>query len=186
VSAAGDRAVASASQPAAPATLARPLPGRLTLRLVDPMADPWRAGPELPAASATAAPSTPPAPLDPRAPVRLGWSQWQARRAGWPEGILAGVRLPNDVDPALLAEDLDRLALVELEFPKWTDGRAYSQAHLLRRRWGYRGELRAVGDVLVDMLPLLARTGFDAALLRAGQSRAAAERALGFFDLGYQ
>lgn len=183
MSAAGDRAVASASQPAAPATLARPLPGRPTLRLVDPMADPWRAGSELPAPSA---PSAPPAPLDPRAPVRLGWSQWQARRAGWPEGILVGVRLPNDVDPALLAEDLDRLALVELEFPKWTDGRAYSQAHLLRRRWGYRGELRAVGDVLVDMLPLLARTGFDAALLRAGQSRAAAERALGFFDLGYQ
>lgn len=180
MSAPGDDTVAAASPSATPATLARPLPGRLTLRLVDPLADPWQGGPD------AGTPSARSAPLDPRAPMRLGWPQWQARRAGWPAGVLAGVRLPNDVDPAALADDLDRLALVELEFPKWTDGRAYSQAHLLRRRWGYRGELRAVGDVLVDMLPLLARTGFDAALLRAGQSRAAAERALGFFDLGYQ
>ena len=66
------------------------------------------------------------------------------------------------------------------------DGRAYSQAHLLRSRYGFPGEIRAIGEVLVDMLPLLHRTGFDAVVLRADQSREAAERALTFFPGFYQ
>ena len=63
-------------------------------------------------------------------------------------------------------------------FPKWADGRAYSQARLLRARYRFAGEIRATGEVLVDMLPLLARTGFDAVALRADQSQEFAERAL--------
>ena len=73
-----------------------------------------------------------------------------------------GLRLPNDTDPAAIGADLDRFALIELEFPVFKDGRAYSQARLLRERHGYRGELRAVGDVLVDQLAYMRRCGFDA------------------------
>jgi uncharacterized protein (DUF934 family) len=73
-----------------------------------------------------------------------------------------------------------------LQFPKWTDGRAYSQAVLLRGRLRYAGELRASGEVLADMLPLLRRCGFDAVQMRADQSLATAQRALGFFSTHYQ
>ena len=72
-------------------------------------------------------------------------------------------------------------AVIALHFPKWTDGRAYSQAVLLRARLRFAGEIRATGEVLVDMLPLLRRCGFDSAQLRAGQSLEAAERAMRFF-----
>ena len=72
------------------------------------------------------------------------------------------------------------------DFPKWTDGRAYSQARTLRARLGWRGELRAAGQVLVDMLPLLQRTGFDAVQLRPDQRLDSAERALRFFASHYQ
>ena len=85
-----------------------------------------------------------------------------------------------------IAADLPRLALVVLNFPKWTDGRAYSQARVLRTRYRYTGEVRATGEVLVDMLPLLQRTGFNAVVLRADQSLEVAERALGFFPGYYQ
>jgi uncharacterized protein (DUF934 family) len=75
---------------------------------------------------------------------------------------------------------------VVLQFPKWTDGRAYSQARVIRVRHRFDGEVRAIGEVLVDMLPLLQRTGFDAVLLRRDQSVEAAVRALGFFPGHYQ
>ena len=73
-----------------------------------------------------------------------------------------GVRLQPDDDPHALAPYLDRLSLIEIEFPKYTDGRGYSTAQLLRRRLGYRGELRAVGQVLRDQLLYMHRSGFDA------------------------
>lgn len=81
----------------------------------------------------------------------------------------------------MLEADLAKLDLVVLQFPKWTDGRAYTQAHILRARYRFGGEVRATGDVLVDMMPLMARTGFDAVVLRADQDRGIAERQLGFF-----
>lgn len=124
------------------------------------------------------------APPEPHQLLEL--AQWRAVRDSWPADMPIGVVLPNDVAVAEVAADLPRLALVVLKFPKWTDGRAYSQAHLLRARHRYAGEVRATGDVLVDMMPLLHRTGFDAALLRPGQSLDAARRALGFFDSYYQ
>jgi uncharacterized protein (DUF934 family) len=73
-----------------------------------------------------------------------------------------GVRLAVSDDPALLAPFLDQIHLVELQFPKYTDGRAFSQAQLLRRRFGYKGEIRAIGQVLRDQLRLMIRSGFDA------------------------
>ncbi|HRH87450.1 MAG TPA: DUF934 domain-containing protein [Rubrivivax sp.] len=127
---------------------------------------------------------------DPQPDRLLTLEQWHAVRGTWPRGLAAGVLLPNTFDVATLADDLrgprSRLALVLLQFPKWTDGRAYSQARELRARLGFDGEVRAVGDVLVDMLPLLQRTGFDAVQLRHDQKIEAAVRALGFFPGHYQ
>ena len=116
----------------------------------------------------------------------LTLEQWHAVRDTWPAGLPTGVLLANTADVETLEADLPRLALVVLHFPKWVDGRAYSQAHLLRARYRFAGEIRATGDVLVDMMPLLARTGFDAAQLRHDQKQDAAERALGFFGGHYQ
>ena len=116
----------------------------------------------------------------------LSLEQWHAVRETWPADVPVGVMLPNDTDIETLAADLPRLALVVLQFPKWVDGRAYSQARLLRARYRFAGEVRATGDVLVDMLPLLARTGFDAVQMRRDQKLDAAERALGFFTGHYQ
>ncbi len=93
--------------------------------------------------------------------------------------------LANDVDVEQVAADLGRYASIALVFPKWVDGRAYSQARLLRKRYRFTGEIRATGEVLADMMPLLARTGFDAVALRADQSREVAERALAFFADGH-
>jgi len=112
--------------------------------------------------------------------------QWRGVRSHWPDGMPVGVLLANDVEVSEIADDLPRLALVALQFPKWVDGRAYSQGRLLRSRYRYSGQVRAVGEVLVDMVPLLQRTGFDAVVMRADQSVDAAERALGFFDGHYQ
>ena len=112
--------------------------------------------------------------------------QWHAVRSHWPQGMPVGVLLANDVEVTEIVADLPRLALVALQFPKWVDGRAYTQARLLRVRYQFQGQIRATGEALVDMLPLMQRTGFDAVALRRDQSREAAERALGFFAGHYQ
>jgi uncharacterized protein (DUF934 family) len=72
-----------------------------------------------------------------------------------------GVRLRNDRPVSEIADDLHRLDAVVLEFPAFKDGRAYSQARLLRQRHGYTGEIRATGDVLQDQAIFLVRCGFD-------------------------
>jgi uncharacterized protein (DUF934 family) len=92
-----------------------------------------------------------------------------------PAGTLA---LANTDDVLALARDLERAPAVLLHFPKWTDGRAYSQAVLLRGRLHYAGEILASGEVLIDMLPLLRRCGFDAVRLRPDQDLALAARML--------
>ncbi len=97
------------------------------------------------------------------APAIVGLARWQAER-----GVLAGrnaplgIRLRADQPPAEIAEDLDRFQVIALEFPVFGDGRAYSYARLLRERHGYRGELRAVGNVLRDQALFMRRCGFDA------------------------
>jgi uncharacterized protein (DUF934 family) len=72
-----------------------------------------------------------------------------------------GVRLPNDRPIEEIADELHRLDAVVLEFPAFKDGRAYSQARLLRQRHGFTGEIRATGDVLQDQAIFLVRCGFD-------------------------
>jgi uncharacterized protein (DUF934 family) len=78
-----------------------------------------------------------------------------------------GVWLAGTDDPARLAPSLPSLSLIAIDFPKFTDGRGYSIAYLLRSRFGYRGELRAIGDVLPDQLFYMKRVGFDAFAVRA-------------------
>jgi uncharacterized protein (DUF934 family) len=100
-----------------------------------------------------------------------------------PEGTLT---LANTDDVLAHADDLRAAHAVALDFPAWTDGRAYSQAVVLRARLRFAGTVVATGEVVADMLPLLRRCGFDAVRLAPGQRREAAERALGWFDGHYQ
>jgi uncharacterized protein (DUF934 family) len=116
----------------------------------------------------------------------LTLEQWHAVRDTWPAGLVTGVILPNTVDVETLAVDLPRLALIVLNFPKWTDGRAYSQARVLRSRLRFAGDVRAVGDVVVDMVPLMARTGFSQAKLRYDQRVESAQRTLTHVTAHYQ
>ena len=97
-----------------------------------------------------------------------------------------GVLLEPHEDPAALAGDLERLSLVALRFPKFADGRAYSHARLLRSRYGFRGELRAVGEVLHDHLLFMQRCGFDAFELRADQDAGDALAAFSELSVQYQ
>jgi uncharacterized protein (DUF934 family) len=94
------------------------------------------------------------------------------------------LQLTNDADPSTI--DLQGVDVVELTFPKFSDGRAFSQAFLLRRRLGYQGDLRATGDVLIDQLVQLQRTGFTSAVLRADQDVAFAQRQFDRYPRYYQ
>ena len=118
-----------------------------------------------------------------RAPYRLlTLAQWQDVHLSWPTDMPVGLALTNSDDVRELEGSLSRFAAIALHFPKWTDGRAYSQARLLRVRLHYTGDIRAMGDVLVDMALPLARTGFDTAVLRADQDLEVAQQALRFFE----
>ena len=100
----------------------------------------------------------------------------------------AGVPCPNGINDSqtiALANDADPrepvlagISRIDLHFPKFTDGRAFSQAFLLSRRLGFKGEIRATGDVLVDQLAQMQRSGFTSAVLRADQPMDVAERVL--------
>lgn len=107
-----------------------------------------------------------------------------------PEGLLkrgkVGVIWPNNRDLDDLVPYLDRLALVALVFPSFRDGRAYTQARLLRERHGYEGELRATGQVLPDQLLLMRRCGFDAFELAKNAPLETWKRALESFSVVYQ
>ena len=100
-----------------------------------------------------------------------------------PEGLKV-IELPNDANPFDL--DLAGVDRIDLQFPKFTDGRAFSQARLLRGRLKFAGELRATGDVLIDQLVQMARSGFTSAVLAEGQNLAAAERQFARYSAFYQ
>ncbi len=97
-----------------------------------------------------------------------------------------GVKLRSDQSPELLGEDLHRLSVVALEFPKFRDGRAFSWARLLRTRLGFRGEVRAVGDFLYDQIAYQRRVGFDAWDLPDHVTAQAFQRALSEISQVYQ
>jgi uncharacterized protein (DUF934 family) len=97
-----------------------------------------------------------------------------------------GVLWPNDRRVAELAPFIDRLSLIALVFPKFKDGRAYSQARLLRERYGFRGELRATGEVLRDQFQFLLRSGFDAFEVKKSADAAVFAEAAARFSVFYQ
>jgi uncharacterized protein (DUF934 family) len=97
-----------------------------------------------------------------------------------------GVWLEANEGPEAIAGDLQRFALVAVNFPKFGDGRGYSIARLLRERYAYKGELRAIGDVLHDHLHFMKQCGFDAFVLRQDQDADTALSALDTFSEGYQ
>ncbi|HEX4927389.1 MAG TPA: DUF934 domain-containing protein [Burkholderiales bacterium] len=116
-------------------------------------------------------------------PLPLWLERREARRA---RGARLGVWLDSHEGPEAIAADVERFALVAVNFPKYQDGRGYSTARLLRERYGYRGELRAIGQVARDHLHYMASCGFDAFLLRDGEDPQAALAAFGDFGEAYQ
>ena len=114
---------------------------------------------------------------------------WLAQRDALASRAAAGdigVWIAPDDDPVALREDLPRLALVAVDFPKFTDGRGYSHAWNLRSRLGWTGELRAIGDVLRDQLFSMQRVGFDAYDTRPDRSIEDALKGLTVFSETYQ
>lgn len=97
-----------------------------------------------------------------------------------------GVRLEPGQRGDELAEYIDELEVVAVDFPKFTDGRGYSTARRLRERMGFAGELRATGDVLPDQVFYMHRCGFDAFEVRADKSLETAQRSLRSFSVTYQ
>jgi uncharacterized protein (DUF934 family) len=99
--------------------------------------------------------------------VIVPFALWRAERDDLHERGDVGVWLaPND-DPALLAGDVAHLPVIAVDFPKFGDGRGFSTARLLRDRYRYKGELRAIGDVFRDQLFFMAECGFDAFTVRS-------------------
>lgn len=96
----------------------------------------------------------------------------------------ATVTLSNDADPREVR--LAGVRAVVLQFPRFTDGRAFSQAFLLRRRLAFTGDIRATGDVLIDQLLQMQRSGFNQAVLRADQNLAHGRRLLAHYPAFYQ
>jgi uncharacterized protein (DUF934 family) len=92
---------------------------------------------------------------------------------------------PSD-DPRVIADRLPGLKLIAIRFPKYGDGRGYSIARLLRERYGYKGELRAIGAVARDHLQLMAQCGFDSFQLRDGEDAVEALKGLDDFSESYQ
>lgn len=133
----------------------------------------------------------PDAPIPPSGDVIVSVAQWAAynaaldavapsERAGQLGVVLRSDELPEQI------EHRDRLPLIAIDFPKFGDGRGYTSARLLRERLAYRGELRAVGDVLRDQLFYMARCGIDSFALKAGKDIEGALAAFDDFSVAYQ
>lgn len=119
--------------------------------------------------------------------VIVPFARWQAER----EQLLShhgklGVQISGGQDLKTLAKDLQHFQIIVLSFERFADGRCYSYARLLRERFSYTGELRAVGDVLHDQLAYMERCGIDSFALRDDQDLAAALRAFDAFSAHYQ
>ena len=112
-------------------------------------------------------------------------ARWLAARDTLGAGAL-GVLLPNTEDVETLYPQIAASPVIALQFPTFADGRALTQAVLLRNRLGYRGELRAVGDVVRDLVFWLGRCGFDVLVPRPDQDLQACRQALDEIRLAYQ
>jgi len=120
----------------------------------------------------------------PVGPLLVPLAVWKARKScliarEYEHGTPLGIWLAPEDDPAEIASDIDDFTVIAVHFPKFTDGRGYSTARLLRERHGYDGELRAFGDIGRDQIFFLNRVGFDSFVIGEGRS---AEDALAGFD----
>ena len=125
----------------------------------------------------------------PAGPVLVPLAYWQAQR----DALVAakgkdqlGVWLAPDSEPAEIAGDFDKITLIGVDFPAFGDGRGFSTARLLRGTYGWKGELRALGDVLRDLLFHMERCGFDSFVVRADKNIHDALNAFGEFSDVYQ
>lgn len=123
----------------------------------------------------------------PEGAVIVSLERWQKER----EALAArntpiGVRLKSGQEPSAIAGDLDKLAIVALEFPAYRNGRAYSYARLLRERHGYMGEVRAVGNVLRDQFHFMVRCGFNALEVADNITPDIWAESVGAFSFSYQ
>lgn len=118
-------------------------------------------------------------------PVIVPLALWRDRRAALCARGEVGVWLKPDDDPGELAGDLARLPLIAVDFPQFTDGRGYSAARLLRDKYAFAGELRAIGDILRDQLYYLHACGFDAFVVRSDRDAAQALAGLDDFSDNY-
>ncbi|XGA81630.1 DUF934 domain-containing protein [Halomonas sp. CH40] len=116
-------------------------------------------------------------------PAFVPLALWQAHRT---EEELAPLLASDTLIGPALAAELDRASAIAIDFPAFTDGRGYTLARLLRERFGYQGEIRAVGDVLVDQLDYMRRCGFTAMALRHDQHPEDALRAINAISVRYQ
>jgi len=117
--------------------------------------------------------------------VIVSLEQWEAHRETL-RGRELGIRLRSDESPESIAEDIDAFSVIALEFPVFRDGRAYSYARILRDSYGYSGELRAVGEVLMEQLHFMIRVGFDAFELGGDDPEEAFRIAAEEFSAWYQ
>lgn len=126
------------------------------------------------------------APL-PSGDVILSWARWQheADELAQHQGRIA-VSINGDDDVEALIPHLAKFDLIAIEFPQFVDGRGYSLARLLRQRYGYQGELRAIGDVLRDQLYFMARCGIDSFAVREDKDFEDALNAFQEFSVTYQ
>lgn len=111
---------------------------------------------------------------------------WLAQRDALQKRAEIGVWFASDERAEALQGDVAKLPVIAVDFPKFADGRGYSIAYHLRNRLGYRGELRAIGDVLRDQLFYMQRVGFDAFAVRADKDINDALNGLKDFSLSYQ
>ena len=123
----------------------------------------------------------------PEATTLFPLAVWQARKGELLARIAtAGVWIDSSEGPEALVGDLNALSIIAVNFPKFADGRSYSTARLLRERYGYRGEIRAIGDVLHDQLFFMKRCGIDAYAVREDKDIEAALAGLNTFSDAYQ
>jgi len=143
-------------------------------------ADPWRL---LRLADDGSLPETP----APGGDVIVPLAMWRAQR---PHLLVRpgriGIWLDSHEEPEAIAADLRVFGVIAVNFPKFGDGRGFSTARLLRERYGWKGELRAIGDVFRDQLFYLASCGFNAFALREGENPQEALASLGDFSEAYQ
>jgi len=122
----------------------------------------------------------------PEQPALIPADLWLAGKEHFEDRDDIGVWFDSHDEPEILAGVVNELPVIAVNFPKFSDGRGYSIARLLRERLSYRNELRAVGDVLLDQLQFMKRCGFDTYVLRADKDINKAARCLNFFTQGYQ